>query len=188
MKVFKFVVLLCLSLPLKGQFAVFDASNFTQIAKQIKEMEKVSHILGVTQEAIKKSHSFLTEVNTAIKGFHHIRRAKILSDEIIKEALYARDLLKGNQTYISLDVIDTFSFRIETILDTLTDTMDLIQGVFKEGILKMNDYQRITLIDKMIEDMEKKKAHLKSTSKRIIGIIAAKKFAWRIEKTLKKKK
>ncbi len=160
---------------------VYDNTNFLSLVKQLFESAKHTSELIKTVKFLEQAKEALDKVNNAVKQYEAVR--EIYENNQVLVAMVRNDL-RGilNSPYIQPDEIDAVSNAFNFIIDGSLRNLKFMEEVVSNDFLKMNDAERLAILETHRDDSKKMVADITLKSKRYKMIISFREMQDKIKK------
>jgi len=150
---------------------VYDNTSFISLVKQLVESAKQTSEMIKTVQFLKDAKETIERVNNAVKQFEAVREINENNQALVS---MVRNDLRGilNSPYIHPDEIDAVSNAFNTIIDGSLRNLEFMNQVLSNGFLKLNDAERLAILEGHREDSKKMVADITLKNKRYKMIIS----------------
>jgi len=150
---------------------VYDNTSFISLVKQLVESAKQTSEMIKTVQFLKDAKETIEKVNNAVKQFEAVREINENNQALVS---MVRNDLRGilNSPYIHPDEIDAVSNAFNTIIDGSLRNLEFMNQVLSNGFLKLNDAERLAILEGHREDSKKMVADITLKNKRYKMIIS----------------
>lgn len=158
--------------PIKAQgMPVYDNTNFLSLAKQLLESAKQTSEMIKTVEYLKQAKEAIDKVNIAVKQYEAVKEITANNEALVN---MVRIDLRGilNSPYIHPAEIDAVSNAFNTIIDGSLSNLEFIEQVLSNDFLKLNDAERLAILEEHRNDSKKMVADITLKNKRYKLIIS----------------
>ncbi len=170
------VIILNLILFLPGRataqgMPVYDNTSFISLVKQLVESAKQTAEMVKTVQFLKDAKETIEKVNNAVQQYEAVReihRNNGMLVDMVRNDL--REIL--NSPHIHPDEIATVSDAFTGIIDGSLRNLEFMEQVLSSGFLKLNDAERLSILEKHRADSQKMVADITLKNKRYRMIIS----------------
>ena len=150
---------------------VYDNTNFISLVKQLFESAKQTTEMIKTVQFLKDAKQTIEKVNNAVKQYEAVKEINENNEALVN---MVRSDLRGilNSPYIHPDEIDAVSNAFNTIIDGSLRNLEFMNQVLSNDFLKLNDAERLAILEAQREDSQKMVADITLKSKRYKMIIS----------------
>ena len=150
---------------------VYDNISFISLVKQIFESAKQTTEMIKTVKFLKQAKEALDKVNDAVKQYEAVKEITANNQALVD---MVRNDLKGilNSPYIRRDEVDAVSNAFNTIIDGSLRNLEFMNQVLSNDFLKLNDGERLAILEKHRDDSKKMVADIALKNKRYKLIIS----------------
>jgi hypothetical protein len=150
---------------------VYDNTSFISLVKQLVESAKQTSEMIKTVQFLKDAKETIEKVNNAVRQFEAVREINENNQALVG---MVRNDLRGilNSPYIHPDEIDAVSNAFNTIIDGSLRNLEFMDQVLSNGFLKLNDAERLAILEEHREDSKKMVADITLKNKRYKMIIS----------------
>jgi len=158
--------------PMKAQgFPVYDNTNFLSLIKQLFESAKQTSEMIKTVKFLKQAKEAIEKVNNAVKQYEAVKEINTNNETLVN---MVRNDLRGilNSPYIHPDEIDAVSNAFNSIIDGSLQNLEFMNQVLSNDFLKLNDAERLAILEGHREESKKMIADITLKNKRYKIIIS----------------
>lgn len=157
-------VMLLAILSAKAQWAVYDASNFQQTLRLVKEAGDQSQNLKNAFSEIKKANEMLTKISRTLSNISLI--GEIMQDQVnlVGRASSIVVNLKKLNSY-NPRALSAYKNEVDNIIKKNASSVELLKSFLREG-LSMSDGERMQLVMKVGDETEKREGELRAVESR----------------------
>lgn len=150
---------------------VYDNTNFLSLIKQLFESAKQTSEMIKTVKFLKQAKETIEKVNNAVKQYEAVREINENNEALVN---MVRNDLRGilNSPYIHPDEIDAVSNAFNTIIDGSLRNLEFMNQVLSNDFLKLNDAERLAILERHRDDSKKMVADITLKNKRYKIIIS----------------
>lgn len=150
---------------------VYDNTNFISLIKQIFESAKQTSEMIKTVKFLKQAKETVDKVNNAVKQYEAVKEITENNTALVN---MVKSDLRGvlNSPYIQPDEIDAVSSAFTSIIDGSLRNLEFMNQVLSNDFLKLNDAERLAILEEHRNDSEKMVADLTLKNKRYKMIIS----------------
>ena len=150
---------------------VYDNTNFISLIKQIFESAKQTSEMIKTVKFLKQAKETIEKVNNAVKQYEAVKEITANNEALVN--MVRRDL-RGilNSPYIRRDEVDAVSNAFNTIIDGSLRNLEFMQQVLSNDFLKLNDAERLAILEEHRDDSRRMVADVTLKNKRYRMIIS----------------
>ena len=150
---------------------VYDNTNFISLIKQIFESAKQTSEMIKTVKFLKQAKETVDKVNNAVKQYEAVKEITENNKALVN---MVKSDLRGilNSPYIQPDEIDAVSSAFTSIIDGSLRNLEFMNQVLSNDFLKLNDAERLAILEEHRNDSEKMVADLTLKNKRYKMIIS----------------
>jgi hypothetical protein len=150
---------------------VYDNTSFISLVKQLVESAKQTSEMIKTVEFLKQAKETIEKVNNAVKQYEAVREINQNNEALVN--MVRRDL-RGilNSPYIHPNEIDAVSNAFNTIIDGSLRNLEFVNQVLSNDFLKLNDAERLAILEAQRDDSQKMVADITLKNKRYKLIIS----------------
>ena len=150
---------------------VYDNTNFISLIKQIFESAKQTSEMIKTVKFLKQAKETVDKVNNAVKQYEAVKEITENNKALVN---MVKSDLRGilNSPYIQPDEIDAVSSAFTSIIDGSLRNLEFMNQVLSNDFLKLNDAERLAILEEHRNDSEKMIADLTLKNKRYKMIIS----------------
>ncbi|MGB6152273.1 MAG: conjugal transfer protein [Pricia sp.] len=150
---------------------VYDNVGFISLVKQIFESAKQTSEMIKTVKFMKQAKEAIDKVNDAVKQYEAVKEITANNEALVD--MVSRDL-KGilNSPYIHRDEVDAVSNAFNTIIDGSLRNLEFMNQVLSNDFLKLNDGERLAILEKHRDASQKMVADITLKNKRYKMIIS----------------
>ena len=166
------LLLLATTGQLKAQgFPVYDNTNFISLIKQLFESAKQTSEMIKTVKFLKQAKETIEKVNSAVAQYEAVKEINENNEALVN---MVRNDLRGilNSPYIHPDEIDAVSNAFNTIIDGSLRNLEFMNQVLSNDFLKLNDAERLEILEAHRDDSQKMIADITLKNKRYKLIIS----------------
>ena len=183
-KIHKIVIAGLLLLATTGQlkaqgFPVYDNTNFISLIKQLFESAKQTSEMIKTVKFLTQAKETIEKVNSAVAQYEAVKEINENNEALVN---MVRNDLRGilNSPYIHPDEIDAVSNAFNTIIDVSLRNLEFMNQVLSNDFLKLNDAERLEILEAHRDDSQKMIADITLKNKRYQLIISFREMQDRI--------
>lgn len=153
------------------------SSTADQYQTQLNTLQTAKTTLS-TYEQIKEWNDRVAEVSNAIKDYKDIGEIVNLTRKTYQDAQKTIDFINENYIKTSSDVVNVSENTVKGISNALTNmsTIITVLNSFVSSSVKMNDFERKTLIDKYKREAVKEAYYISQARKKYEMIMALNSF------------
>jgi len=158
--------------PIKAQgIPVYDNTNFLSLIKQLFESAKQTSEMIKTVKFLKQAKETIEKVNNAVKQYEAVKEINANNEALVN---MVRNDLRGilNSPYIHPDEIDAVSNAFNSIIDGSLQNLEFMNQVLSNDFLKLNDAERLAILEGHRDDSKKMVADITLKNKRYKIIIS----------------
>lgn len=150
---------------------VYDNVGFISLVKQIFESAKQTTEMIKTVKFLKQAKEAIDKVNDAVKQYEAVKEITSNNEALVN---MVRNDLKGilNSPYIRRGEVDAVSNAFNTIIDGSLRNLEFMNQVLSNDFLKLNDGERLAILEKHRDDSKKMVADITLKNKRYKMIIS----------------
>jgi len=150
---------------------VYDNTNFISLVKQIFESAKQTSEMIKTVKFLKQAKETIEKVNNAVKQYEAVKEITENNKALVN--MVRRDL-KGilNSPYIRPDEVEAVSDAFNTIIDGSLSNLEFMEQVLSNDFLKLNDAERLAILEAQRDDSKKMVADITLKNKRYLMVIS----------------
>lgn len=150
---------------------VYDNTNFLSLIKQLFESAKQTSEMIKTVKFLKQAKETIEKVNNAVKQYEAVREITENNEALVN---MVRNDLRGilNSPYIHSDEIDAVSNAFNSIIDASLHNLEFMDQVLSNDFLKLNDAERLAILEGQREDSQKMVADITLKNRRYKMIIS----------------
>lgn len=154
---------------------VYDNTSFISLVKQLVESAKQTSEMIKTVQFLKDAKETIEKVNNTVKQFEAVREINQNNQALVT---MVRNDLRGilNSPYIHPDEIEAVSNAFNTIIDGSLRNLEFMNQVLSNGFLKLNDAERLAILEAHRFDSKKMVADITLKNKRYKMIISFRKM------------
>jgi hypothetical protein len=150
---------------------VYDNTSFISLVKQLVESAKQTSEMIKTVEFLKQAKETIEKVNNAVKQYEAVREINQNNEALVNMVRRdLRDIL--NSPYIHPNEIDAVSNAFNTIIDGSLRNLEFMNQVLSNDFLKLNDAERLAILETQRDDSQKMVADITLKNKRYKLIIS----------------
>lgn len=150
---------------------VYDNTSFISLVKQLVESAKQTSEMIKTVEFLKQAKETIEKVNNAVKQYEAVREINQNNEALVNMVRRdLRDIL--NSPHIHPNEIDAVSNAFNTIIDGSLRNLEFMNQVLSNDFLKLNDAERLAILEEQRNDSEKMVADITLRNKRYKLIIS----------------
>lgn len=150
---------------------VYDNTNFISLVKQLFESAKQTTEMIKTVQFLKDAKETIEKVNGAVQQYQAVREINENNTALVNMVRNdLRDIL--NSPYIHPDEIDAVSNAFNIIIDGSLRNLEFMNQVLSNDFLKLNDAERLAILEKQRDDSKKMVADITLKNKRYKMIIS----------------
>ena len=156
---------LCQGMP------VYDNTSFISLVKQLVESAKQTSEMIKTVQFLKQAKETIEKVNNAVKQYEAVKEINENNEALVN---MVRSDLRGilNSPYIHPDEIDAVSNAFNMIIDGSLRNLEFMNQVLSNDFLKLNDAERLAILEAQRDDSQKMVADITLKNKRYKLIIS----------------
>ncbi len=150
---------------------VYDNTNFLSLIKQLFESAKQTSEMIKTVKFLKQAKETIEKVNSAVAQYEAVKEINENNEALVN---MVRNDLRGilNSPYIHPDEIDAVSNAFNTIIDGSLRNLEFMNQVLSNDFLKLNDAERLEILEAHRDDSQKMIADITLKNKRYKLIIS----------------
>ncbi|MFC4094858.1 conjugal transfer protein [Euzebyella saccharophila] len=150
---------------------VYDNTNFLSLIKQLFESAKQTSEMIKTVKFLKQAKETIEKVNSAVAQYEAVKEINENNEALVN---MVRNDLRGilNSPYIHPDEIDAVSNAFTTIIDGSLRNLEFMNQVLSNDFLKLNDAERLEILEAHRDDSQKMIADITLKNKRYKLIIS----------------
>ena len=158
---------------------VYDNTNFLSLIKQLFESAKQTSEMIKTVKFLKQAKETIEKVNSAVAQYEAVKEINENNEALVN---MVRNDLRGilNSPYIHPDEIDAVSNAFNTIIDGSLRNLEFMNQVLSNDFLKLNDAERLEILEVHRDDSQKMIADITLKNKRYKLIISFREMQDRI--------
>ena len=158
---------------------VYDNTNFLSLIKQLFESAKQTSEMIKTVKFLKQAKETIEKVNSAVAQYEAVKEINENNEALVN---MVRNDLRGilNSPYIHPDEIDAVSNAFNTIIDGSLRNLEFMNQVLSNDFLKLNDAERLEILEAHRDDSQKMIADITLKNKRYKLIISFREMQDRI--------
>ena len=158
---------------------VYDNTNFLSLIKQLFESAKQTSEMIKTVKFLKQAKETIEKVNSAVAQYEAVKEINENNEVLVN---MVRNDLRGilNSPYIHPDEIDAVSNAFNTIIDGSLRNLEFMNLVLSNDFLKLNDAERLEILEAHRDDSQKMIADITLKNKRYKLIISFREMQDRI--------
>ena len=158
---------------------VYDNTNFLSLIKQLFESAKQTSEMIKTVNFLKQAKETIEKVNSAVAQYEAVKEINENNEALVN---MVRNDLSGilNSPYIQPDEIDAVSNAFNTIIDGSLRNLEFMNQVLTNDFLKLNDAERLEILEAHRDDSQKMIADITLKNKRYKLIISFREMQDRI--------
>ncbi|PKA99607.1 hypothetical protein B0O79_3321 [Flavobacteriaceae bacterium MAR_2009_75] len=158
---------------------VYDNTNFLSLIKQLFESAKQTSEMIKTVRFLKQAKETIEKVNSAVAQYEAVKEINENNEALVN---MVRNDLRGilNSPYIHPDEIDAVSNAFNTIIDGSLRNLEFMNQVLSNDFLKLNDAERLEILETHRDDSQKMIADITLKNKRYKLIISFREMQDRI--------
>ncbi|WP_219958294.1 MULTISPECIES: hypothetical protein [unclassified Algoriphagus] len=158
---------------------VYDNTNFLSLIKQLFESAKQTSEMIKTVKFLKQAKETIEKVNSAVAQYEAVKEINENNEALV---IMVRNDLRGilNSPYIHPDEIDAVSNAFNTIIDGSLRNLEFMNQVLSNDFLKLNDAERLEILEAHRDDSQKMIADITLKNKRYKLIISFREMQDRI--------
>lgn len=150
---------------------VYDNTNFLSLIKQLFESAKQTSEMIKTVKFLKQTKETIEKVNNAVKQYEAVKEITANNEALV--AMVRRDLKEIlNSPYIHPEEVDAVSNAFTTIIDGSLRNLEFMNQVLSNDFLKLNDAERLAILEEHRNDSEKMVGDITLKNKRYKMIIS----------------
>ena len=150
---------------------VYDNVSFLSLVKQLFESAKQTSEMIKTVKFLKQAKETIEKVNNAVKQYEAVKEINANNEALVN--MVKSDLKEIlNSPYIHPDEIDAVSNAFNTIIDGSLRNLEFMNQVLSNDFLKLNDAERLAILEGHREDSKKMVADITLKNKRYKIIIS----------------
>ncbi len=170
--ILSFMLLMAMTIKSSAQgIPVYDNVGFISLVKQIFESAKQTSEMIKTVKFMKQAKEAIDKVNDAVKQYEAVKEITANNEVLVN---MVRSDLRGilNSPYIRRDEVDAVSNAFNTIIDGSLRNLEFMNQVLSNDFLKLNDGERLAILEKHRDDSKKMVADVTLKNKRYQMIIS----------------
>lgn len=150
---------------------VYDNTNFISLIKQIFESAKQTSEMIKTVKFLKQAKETIEKVNNAVKQYEAVKEITENNKALVN---MVKSDLRGilNSPYIHRDEMDAVSNAFNSVIDGSLQNLEFMNQVLSNDFLKLNDAERLTLLEAQRDDSKKMVADIALKNRRYKMIIS----------------
>ena len=150
---------------------VYDNVGFISLVKQIFESAKQTSEMIKTVKFMKQAKEAIDKVNDAVKQYEAVKEITANNEALVN---MVRSDLRGilNSPYIRRHEVDAVSNAFNTIIDGSLRNLEFMNQVLSNDFLKLNDGERLAILEKHRDESKKMVADITLKNKRYKMIIS----------------
>ncbi len=150
---------------------VYDNTNFVSLIKQLFESAKQTSEMIKTVKFLKDAKETIEKVNNAVKQYEAVKEINANNEALVN---MVRNDLRGilNSPYIHPDEIEAVSNAFNSIIDGSLRNLEFMEQVLSNDFLKLNDAERLAILEGHRNDSKKMVADITLKNKRYQMIIS----------------
>ncbi len=158
---------------------VYDNTNFLSLIKQLFESAKQTSEMIKTVKFLKQAKETIEKVNSAVAQYEAVKEINENNEALVN---MVRNDLRGilNSPYIHPDEIDAVSNAFNSIIDGSLRNLEFMNQVLSNDFLKLNDAERLEILEAHRDDSQKMIADITLKNKRYKLIISFREMQDRI--------
>jgi len=158
---------------------VYDNTNFLSLIKQLFESAKQTSEMIKTVKFLKQAKETIEKVNSAVAQYEAVKEINENNEALV---IMVRNDLRGilNSPYIHPDDIEAVSNAFNTIIDGSLRNLEFMNQVLSNDFLKLNDAERLEILEAHRDDSQKMIADITLKNKRYKLIISFREMQDRI--------
>lgn len=150
---------------------VYDNVSFISLVKQLLESAKQTSEMVKTVKFLKQAKETIEKVNSAVEQYEAVKEINKNNEALVN---MVRNDLRGilNSPYIHPDEIDAVSNAFNTIIEGSLRNLEFMNQVLSNDFLKLNDAERLAILEEQCDDSQKMVADITLKNKRYKMIIS----------------
>ncbi|HEA21107.1 MAG TPA: conjugal transfer protein [Pricia antarctica] len=150
---------------------VYDNVGFISLVKQIFESAKQTSEMIKTVKFMKQAKEAIDKVNDAVKQYEAVKEITANNEALVN--MVSSDL-RGilNSPYIRRHEVDAVSNAFNSIIDGSLRNLEFMNQVLSNDFLKLNDGERLAILEKHRDASQKMVADITLKNKRYKMIIS----------------
>lgn len=150
---------------------VYDNVSFISLVKQLLESAKQTSEMVKTVKFLKQAKETIEKVNSAVEQYEAVKEINKNNEALVN---MVRNDLRGilNSPYIHPDEIDAVSNAFNTIIEGSLRNLEFMNQVLSNDFLKLNDAERLAILEAQRDDSQKMVADITLKNKRYKMIIS----------------
>ncbi len=150
---------------------VYDNVSFISLVKQLLESAKQTSEMIKTVKFLKQAKETIEKVNSAVEQYEAVKEINKNNEALVN---MVRNDLRGilNSPYIHPDEIDAVSNAFNTIIEGSLRNLEFMNQVLSNDFLKLNDAERLAILEAQRDDSQKMVADITLKNKRYKMIIS----------------
>ncbi|MGB5820334.1 MAG: conjugal transfer protein [Saonia sp.] len=150
---------------------VYDNVSFISLVKQLLESAKQTSEMVKTVKFLKQAKETIEKVNSAVEQYEAVKEINKNNEALVN---MVRNDLRGilNSPYIHPDEIDAVSNAFNTIIEGSLRNLEFMNQVLSNDFLKLNDAERLVILEAQRDDSQKMVADITLKNKRYKMIIS----------------
>lgn len=175
----------------KGQFAVSDMGVVATIGKQIKEIQKSTQILiqsgeslQKVKDALEKGQEYLGAISKVVTNAKYLDKFLELNHRAKRSQERTTRLVSKVYGEMSQGKLSALLSTSVSLVNALNSDITLIQDIlkpFEKGGPKMSDFERLTFLDRKLEETQKKTALIEYQEQDLLNIASLEQVLNRIK-------
>ena len=150
---------------------VYDNTNFISLVKQLFESAKQTTEMIKTVQFLKDAKETIEKVNNAVQQYEAVREINQNNTALVNMVRRdLRDIL--NSPYIHPNEIDAVSNAFNSIVEGSLQNLEFMNQVLSNDFLKLNDAERLAILEAQREDSKKMVADITLKNKRYKMVIS----------------
>ena len=150
---------------------VYDNTNFISLVKQLFESAKQTTEMIKTVQFLKDAKETIEKVNNAVQQYEAVREINQNNTALVNMVRRdLRDIL--NSPYIRPNEIDAVSNAFNSIIEGSLQNLEFMNQVLSNDFLKLNDAERLAILEAQREDSKKMVADITLKNKRYKMVIS----------------
>ncbi|MFD0797180.1 conjugal transfer protein [Maribacter chungangensis] len=150
---------------------VYDNTNFISLVKQLFESAKQTTEMIKTVQFLKDAKETIEKVNNAVQQYEAVREINQNNTALVNMVRRdLRDIL--NSPYIHPNEIDAVSNAFNSIVEGSLQNLEFMNQVLSNDFLKLNDAERLAILEAQRDDSKKMVADITLKNKRYKMVIS----------------
>ena len=133
---------------------VYDNVSFLSLIKQLFETAKQTSNMVKTVKFLKQAKETYEKVNNAVQQYEAVKEITANNEDLIN---MVKNDLRGilNSPYIRGDEVDAVSSSFNSIIEGSLANLEFMEQVLSNDFLKLNDAERLTILETHRDDSKK---------------------------------